>query len=437
MILTNVASRLKARSRSRARRTRPLRERAPRSGRARARTRATRTSRATPRSRARRCTAASADPSPATTTLTGRRHPPAGDGINQVVDVVLLADRADVGEEVVGAVPPARIGRHLRQRPPFGTTSESPRSSPSRTARARYSSLANTTRPAAAKLRRSIAPRRGHERPPRAACCGNFSVEQHRRRVVLVEDEPGRRALQRPKRPAGEEEVVGRVPACTAATGARRRARRSASSARVIAWLCSRIWPATPVPPRAAGRARGSPRPRSSPRTAAGEQQPPTSVTAYPAAASVSASRRGRRSISSGAFWFTMTMCGALTGTPPEREPAWASELAEIGVAAVIASIENARCWRCAARPPERLGAGSGRAPAPTSASATSPRAIAAGRGRRSRRPRPPRRTPPTSVATTGRPTDIASSTDIGSASTALVRQTTSAACMMSSASAR
>ena len=77
-------------------------------------------------------------------------------------------------------------------------------------------------------------------------------------------------------------------------------ARRTASSARAIAWLCSRIWPADAV---ALARLRveleAHVRRRSSPATRSGERQPPTSVTAYPAAASVSASRRGRRSISS------------------------------------------------------------------------------------------------------------------------------------------
>src|SRR5205823_1112327 len=42
--------------------------------------------------------------------------------------------------------------------------------------------------------------------------------------------------------------------------------------------------------------------------------------------------------------------------------------------------------------------------------------------------------TPPTLVAMTGRATDIASSTDSGNASTALVRHKTSAACTMSTA---
>ena len=106
------------------------------------------------------------------------------------------------------------------------------------------------------------------------------------------------------------KKLSGGFPACTAATGARRLARRTAIIARAIAWLCSRIWPDDADP---AARlcvkleshiCSGHLADRVG-RAAAADQR-----DQYPAAASVSASRRGRRSNSSSAFWFTMTMCG-------------------------------------------------------------------------------------------------------------------------------
>ena len=86
---------------------------------------------------------------------------------------------------------------------------------------------------------------------------------------------------------------------------------------------------------------------------------------------------------------------------------------------------------------PARAPRHAARSRASAASASPSPPGRSGGRGRRSRRRRPTSRTPPTPVATTGRATDIASSTVIGSASTALVRHRTSAACMTSRASAR
>ena len=138
-----------------------------------------------------------------------------------------------------------------------------------------------------------------------------------------------------------------------------------------------------------------------------------------------------------------MTTCGGLTGLrrsgeryepAPARPPGEVDE--QIGVSPDHRVDREAALLAEAARPAE-VGGTCSVARQPHQRLGDVAADDRAGSGRRSRRPPPApgrRRRP---VATTGRATDIASSTDIGSASTALVRHTTSAACMMSRASAR
>ena len=113
LILTNVASRLTSESTSGATQTSAAR-RVPRSGRARRTNPSHWNDGPMPRSRAPAAQPRGRIPSPATTTLIGRGHARDRHGVNQMVDVVLLTDRADVCQEVGSPVAPARIRRHLR-----------------------------------------------------------------------------------------------------------------------------------------------------------------------------------------------------------------------------------------------------------------------------------------------------------------------------------
>ena len=67
---------------------------------------------------------------------TGGQH---GDGVDEAVNVVLLADRADVGEQMLGAARQVGSGDASGSAQPFSTTSESLWRRRSRTARFRYS----------------------------------------------------------------------------------------------------------------------------------------------------------------------------------------------------------------------------------------------------------------------------------------------------------
>ena len=269
---------------------------------------------------------------------------------------------------------------------------------------ARYSSFANTTSPAAAKLHRSIvrAPQRAAEaRAPagtsRPSRTGAASCWSNTNRGVS---------------PAAAEAPGGPGTGCRAGCRVQRRDR---------AWRRARRSAAAPVSsPRAArgsgrhaaavpgcGRARW-PRPaRSQLADGLGRAVPPISVTQYPAAASVSASRRGRRSISSAhsghdhdvrrahrgslPAWAVPSPCGGRRRRPPHPSSS--------DVAAGHRIDRESTLLAVAAGPPSaRHGRDRGRArPAPGDL----PRPVAADEdaglavGRPPRPPRPRRSRPP------------------------------------------
>ena len=136
--------------------------------------------------------------------------PQCGDRIDQVVDVVLLADQPDVDDQPVDPVPPAGIGGDVRQRPAvrdhLGVSHRQPL--PVRSgAKLLVREDDQRRRLKAPPLQRRGGPRQGGQRAGPRELLG----QQHRRDVVLIEHEQGNVGLRPSQRRRQQEQVVGWV----------------------------------------------------------------------------------------------------------------------------------------------------------------------------------------------------------------------------------